>query len=69
MDVCFTDRCNFFIIVPHYLPQFFLLVLSSSLKFFMQCTQEFFLHFQRQTFCSAALTLTFIQDAFLSKAI
>lgn len=47
----------------------FLLVLSSSLKFFMQCTQEFFLHFQRQTFCSAALTLTFIQDAFLSKAI
>lgn len=31
MDVCFTDRFNFFIIVPPYLPQFFLLVLSSYL--------------------------------------
>lgn len=31
MDVCLPDRFNFFIIVPNYLPVFFLLVLSSYL--------------------------------------
>jgi len=37
MNACLTDTFNFFIIVPHYLLQFFLLVLSSYLlNFFMQ---------------------------------
>lgn len=42
MDLCFTDRFNFFIIVPHYLPQFFLLVLSSYLLSFYAMQSGFF---------------------------
>lgn len=56
MDVCFTDRFNFFIIVPHNLPQFFFSAfqLSFTFKSFYAMQSGFFSYALRQMTCNAA---------------
>lgn len=68
MDVCFTGRCNFFIIVPHYATVLFISAFQLS-NFLCNALRNFSYTFRDRLFVVQLLTLPFIQDAFLSKAI